>query len=80
MNQMIKKVDIEESTQINKIKIFAEIMQKTIKTDSNRLKSNMKEWIISDVRSPIDEMKKFKDSFESMPMVSFVNKRNKILD
>ena len=41
MNQMIKKVDIEEQTQINKMKIFAAIMEKTVKTENNRLKSKI---------------------------------------
>ena len=77
---MIKKVDSEEPAKIKNIKKFAAIMKKTVKTDNNRLKSKMNEWIISHVRPPIDEMTKFKDSFESMPMVSFVNKRNIILD
>ena len=76
MNQIIKKVDIEDTAQINKIKDFASIMEKTIKINSNRLKSKMNEWIISHVRPPIDEMKKFKASVESMPMVSFVNQKN----
>ena len=76
MNQMIKKVDIEDPAQINNIKNFAAIMEKKIKINSNRLKSKMNEWIISHVRPPIDEMKKFKASVESMPMVSFVNQRN----
>ena len=56
--------------------MFAEIMKKTIETDNNRLKSKMNEWIVSHVRPPIDEMKKFKASVESMPMVSFVNQKN----
>ena len=76
MNQIIKKVDIEDPAQINNIKNFAAIMEKTIKINSNRLKSKMNEWIISHVRPPIDEMKKFKASVESMPMVSFVNQKN----
>ena len=80
MNQIIKKMDIEEPTQINNIKIFAAIMEKTVKTDNNLLKSKMKEWIINHVRPAIDEMKKFKASVESMPMVSFVNKKNKTLE
>ena len=58
------------------MKIFAAIMENTIEADNNRLKSKMKEWIVDHVRPAIDEMKKFKDSFESMPMVSFVNQRN----
>ena len=41
MNQMIKKVDIEEPTQINKMKIFAAIMEKTVKNENNRLKSKI---------------------------------------
>ena len=76
MNQMIKRVDIEDPAQINNMKNFAAIMEKTIKINSNRLKSKMNEWIISHVRPPIDEMKKFKASVESMPMVSFVNQKN----
>ena len=58
------------------MKMFAEIMKKTFETDNNRLNSKMNEWIISHVRPPIDEMKKFKASVESMPMVSFVNQKN----
>ena len=41
MNQMIKKVDIEEPTQINNIKIFAAIMEETVKNENNRLKSKI---------------------------------------
>ena len=58
------------------MKEFAAIMEKTVKTDNNRLKSKMKEWTDSHVIQSIDEMKNFKASFESMPMVSFVNQRN----
>ena len=58
------------------MKEFAAIMEKTVKTDNNQLKSKMKEWTDSHVRPPIDEMKKFKASVESMPMVSFVNQKN----
>ena len=41
MNKMIKKVDIEEPTQINNIKIFAAIMEETVKNENNRLKSKI---------------------------------------
>ena len=77
---MIKKADIEQPAQIFKMRIFAAIMENAIESDNIRLKSKMNEWIINHVRQPIDEMRKFKASVESMPMVSFVNKRNKILD
>ena len=55
-------------------------MEESIYTESDRLKSKMKEWTASHGRLPIDEMKKFKASVESMPMVSFVNQRSKILE
>ena len=53
---MIKKVDIEEPTQIKEMKIFAAIMEKIAKRYNNRLKSKMKEWIESHVRQNIDEI------------------------
>ena len=77
---MIKKVDSEEPAKIKKIKNFAAIMEKTVKKENNRLKSKMKEWTDSHVIQSIDEMKKFKASVESMPMVSFVNQKNKTLE
>ena len=49
-------MDIEEPTQIKKIKKLAAIMEKIAKRYNNRLKSKMKEWIESHVRQNIGEI------------------------
>ena len=66
--------------QLKLIDSLAEFLKEAVKTENNRLKAKMKDLTDSYSKLAIDEMKKFNASVESIPMVRFVNQKNKILD
>ena len=73
MKTMIEEIDTDEEFELEYIIDFAKSLENVVRNKNNQLKLKIKEWTDNHLTLPIDEMKKFKASFESMPMISFVN-------